>query len=165
MKHVLRHLRSNLVSYLALFVALGGTSYAAFRLPANSVGTRQLRTSAVTSKKLANGSITPSKLSSQISGTVRLWARLSASGTVVASKPRAHVVGWSPVFHSGRVSWGRAIPRDCFSLATVDGLMSEGFASVATLNQPPPPSVVVVSTFDTTGRPAAEPVNVAVICP
>jgi hypothetical protein len=165
MKHVLRHLRSNLVSYLALFVALGGTSYAAFRLPTDSVGTRQLRNSAVTSKKLANGSITPSKLSTQISGTVRLWARLSASGTVVASNPRAHVVGWSAVFHSGRVSWGRAIPSGCFSLATVDGLMSEGFASVATVSRSNPSAVVVVSDFNATGQPAAEPVNVAVICP
>lgn len=32
------HVRANAVSYVALFVALGGTSYAALRLPANSVG-------------------------------------------------------------------------------------------------------------------------------
>ena len=39
----LRHLRRNAVAYLALFVALRGTSYAAIRLPASSVGTEQLR--------------------------------------------------------------------------------------------------------------------------
>jgi hypothetical protein len=38
------HLRSNLVAYLALLVALSSTSFAAVTklLPANSVGTRQV---------------------------------------------------------------------------------------------------------------------------
>lgn len=41
---VTRHLQRNLVAYLALLFALGGTSYAAATtlLPANSVGTRQV---------------------------------------------------------------------------------------------------------------------------
>ncbi|HEY7631380.1 MAG TPA: hypothetical protein VH817_11790 [Thermoleophilaceae bacterium] len=49
---VLHHLRRNLVAYLALFVALGGTSYAAVKLPKNSVGTRQLKRGAVTAAKI-----------------------------------------------------------------------------------------------------------------
>lgn len=40
------------ISLIALFVALGGTSYAAIKLPANSVGTKQLKNGAVTSAKL-----------------------------------------------------------------------------------------------------------------
>ena len=40
---VLRHARQNVVAYLALFIALGGTSYAAFNLPANSVGAQQIK--------------------------------------------------------------------------------------------------------------------------
>ena len=41
------------ISLVALFVALGGTSYAAItRLPANSVGTKQIKNSAVTAAKL-----------------------------------------------------------------------------------------------------------------
>ena len=39
---------ANVVATLALFVALGGASYAAIVLPANSVGTKQLRPGAVT---------------------------------------------------------------------------------------------------------------------
>jgi len=35
---------ANVVATLALFLALGGGAYAAFKLPANSVGTRQLMT-------------------------------------------------------------------------------------------------------------------------
>jgi hypothetical protein len=53
------HLRRNLVAYLALFVALGGTSFAAADrlLPANSVGTKQLRDRAVTKKKIARSTL------------------------------------------------------------------------------------------------------------
>jgi hypothetical protein len=38
---------ANVVATLALFIALGGVSYAAIALPANSVGPRQLQTGAV----------------------------------------------------------------------------------------------------------------------
>lgn len=48
---------ANVVACLALFVALGGTGYAAFRLPRRSVGTRQLRANAVTSRKVRRGTI------------------------------------------------------------------------------------------------------------
>jgi hypothetical protein len=43
---------ANVVSTLALIVALGGTSYAAVALPRNSVGTQQLKANAVTSSKV-----------------------------------------------------------------------------------------------------------------
>src|ERR671916_393188 len=43
---------ANVASTLALAVALGGTSYAAVALPRNSVGNKQLKTSAVTSSKV-----------------------------------------------------------------------------------------------------------------
>src|ERR671917_2117113 len=46
------------VACIALIVALGGTSYAALKLPRNSVGNKQLRPSAVTSGKVRNGSLT-----------------------------------------------------------------------------------------------------------
>lgn len=52
-----RHLARNAVSYLALFVAMGGTSYAAFSLPANSVASRQIRANAVSSAKVKDRSL------------------------------------------------------------------------------------------------------------
>jgi hypothetical protein len=47
-----RHARQNVVGYLALFAALGGTSYAAVQIPSGSVGTPQLRNGAVTATKV-----------------------------------------------------------------------------------------------------------------
>jgi hypothetical protein len=54
---VAQHVKSNAVAWLALFLAVGGASYAAVRLPANSVGSRQLRRNAVTSSKVKNHSL------------------------------------------------------------------------------------------------------------
>lgn len=48
---------ANVVATLALFVALGGVSYAAVTLPARSVGTKQLKSGAVTSAKVRNGTL------------------------------------------------------------------------------------------------------------
>src|SRR3954447_5722180 len=53
---------ANVVSLLALAIALGGSAYAAVSLPKNSVGTKQLKTRAVTNSKLANGAVTAAKV-------------------------------------------------------------------------------------------------------
>jgi hypothetical protein len=47
--------RRNAIALVALFVALGGTSYAAFGVPNNSVGGLQLRNGAISSQKLTVG--------------------------------------------------------------------------------------------------------------
>jgi hypothetical protein len=56
-RNLLRYLRAHHIALLALFVALGGTSYAAATLAADSVGTRQLRRGAVTSAKVKDRSL------------------------------------------------------------------------------------------------------------
>lgn len=53
----LRYLRAHHLGLLALFVALGGTSYAAVSLPRNSVGTSQLKNNAVVSAKVKDHSL------------------------------------------------------------------------------------------------------------
>jgi hypothetical protein len=55
------HLRSQGVAYLALFMAIGGTAYAA-SLPANSVGPTQLRKNAVTTAKIKGDAVTTDKV-------------------------------------------------------------------------------------------------------
>src|SRR4051794_21295912 len=51
-RQVAAHVRANLAAYAALFIALGGVSYAAVKVPKNSVGTKQLKNGAVTQDKL-----------------------------------------------------------------------------------------------------------------
>ena len=59
---MLHHVRSrlsyaNLMSTIAVMIALGGTSYAAIKLPRNSVGTAQVRNNAITAAKVKNRSL------------------------------------------------------------------------------------------------------------
>jgi hypothetical protein len=64
MRKILRRLPSPamVVACIALAVALGGTGYAAIKLPRNSVGTQQLRKDAVVASKLSSRSVGPQKL-------------------------------------------------------------------------------------------------------
>ena len=63
---------ANVVATLALFIALGGASYAAVELPANSVGSRQLRDGSVTTQKLgfplamANAQVARARVGSKV---------------------------------------------------------------------------------------------------
>lgn len=57
------HLKSNVIAYLALFVALCTSgAYAASTLPAKSVGTKQLASNAVTAKKVKSNAVTSDKV-------------------------------------------------------------------------------------------------------
>lgn len=67
MRRVLAYAKQHHIGLIALFIALGGTSYAAIHLPPNSVGTRQLR----------RHSVTPSKISPR---TLRLFRGQSGAG-------------------------------------------------------------------------------------
>jgi Collagen triple helix repeat (20 copies) len=61
---------SNVTATVALFVALGGTSYAASTLSAGSVGSRQLKAGSVGTRQLADNAVTPRKLAPS---TIRLF--------------------------------------------------------------------------------------------
>jgi len=53
---------NTVIAYLALFVALGGSAYAATQLPKNSVGSKQIKPNAVTAPKLKSGAVTGAKI-------------------------------------------------------------------------------------------------------
>ena len=55
---------ANVVSCLALFVALGGASYAAVALPKNSVGAKQIVAGAIDNSKIKKGSLLASAFKS-----------------------------------------------------------------------------------------------------
>src|SRR4051794_742378 len=62
MRHPRRCSPSMIVALIALALALGGTGYAAVKLPNNSVGTAQLRKKAVTGAKVNANAITSAKV-------------------------------------------------------------------------------------------------------
>lgn len=161
------HVRSNAIAYLALFVALGGTSYAAVTLPADSVGTPQLRKHAVTRTKLANRSITPSKLNHRlIGGSVRHWVRVTAHGKVESSSSRAKVIG-NPQQGGYVISWSDTFSRRCIAVATpiAPALLlgaSAGYANARITGRRP--TSVWVDTYNAQGQPTPAAFSLAVIC-
>jgi hypothetical protein len=147
MTSVMRHVRANAIAYVALFVALGGTSYAAMSLPAGSVGARQIK----------NHVITPVKLDPEfISASVRYWAIVAGNGHVIASHPRPKTFGFGS--GSGVVDWGKPSQPGCFVLATVNddapGIVSTTLVGLS----------VAVNTYDPGGVAAPHTVDLAILC-
>lgn len=62
---------ATLIALVALFVALGGTSYAVTKLPKNSVGAAQIKKNAVTSAKVKNGTLAVADLSKAAQTSLR----------------------------------------------------------------------------------------------
>jgi len=153
-------IRQNTIALLALFVALGGTSYAAISLPRNSVSARQIR----------NHTITPGKFNaSATGGYVLYWAQIDHVGHVFSSRPRrATTANWNSTlgssFIGGSVSWHRPIAKGCFALASPGGLPAGGPgvpASVSADLLPGSSARAAVSVLES----APTAVNVAVVCP
>jgi hypothetical protein len=63
---------ANVLSTLALFIALGGVSYAATQLPDNSVGTEQIRQGAVTKSDLHTDSVGQDEIVTDGVGSVQI---------------------------------------------------------------------------------------------
>lgn len=120
------------ISLIALFVALGGTSYAVITLPAKSVGNRELKSDAVTSAKIRPRSVARSDLAP----TARVGARgprgatgptgaTGAPGDAVAPeawRPLEFAAGWGnydPSFSGG------AVRRDARGRIYLRGLVSK----------------------------------------
>jgi hypothetical protein len=57
LRTAVRYFRAHHLAFLALFFALGGTSYAAVAIPRNAVGTAQLRNGAVTLPKISRAAL------------------------------------------------------------------------------------------------------------
>lgn len=136
-------IRQHIVGYVALFVALGGTSYAAVSLPRGSVGAPQIR----------NHAIGPVKLDPKlITGNVRAWAVVGSAGHVIAGggKPQ---IGSPPVPGSYEIKWGVRVGSRCSTVATIDGGHSP---TTETIPIPGNPSVAVTAGYavaNTTGGP------------
>jgi hypothetical protein len=78
---------ANVIACLALFIALGGTGYAAFKLPKGSVGTKQLKRGAVTTTKVKRGAINLAKIKASAKNRLgtNVVARVGPEETVNAT--------------------------------------------------------------------------------
>ena len=176
MHRLISHLRSNLVGWIALFVALGGTGYAAIGIPRNSVGSAQLR----------NHSITPVKLNPKsIGGSVRAWAIVSSRGKVLAGsgRPRVGFVPSSPGLFA--IQWSVRFPVPCATVAAIDAsspptetipttvggstgteTLAAGYVSEVASTSPSSSkhSSTLLTTFNQGGEPTPLGFDVAVIC-
>jgi hypothetical protein len=144
---------ANVVSSLALFIALGGASYAAIALPAASVGTRQLKNHAVTLVKISAGA--RSALRGQqgapgspgAPGTARAYGQVAADGTLTISKGNPSVTplgagrycisipGIDPSTARAEVTLGgAAVDPDAAAPAVFDGSGLTGACPVGTLS-------------------------------
>lgn len=154
MRKLVLHIRRSTVAYLALFVALGGTSYAAV--------------------EISNHSITPAKLNSQLfGGYVRAWASVAASGRVVASTGRPTVkVHRAPAPRGDYdVFWHTKPTSGCVAIADVDargpgtsGAPVPGYAVPETTRRPGQGEETTVLTYNAQGQPAALPFDAALLC-
>lgn len=102
---MLTYLRRHHVGIIALFIALGGTTYAATQLPANSVGTRQIRPGAVTPAKLSPG--LAAQLRNRAPKTQAAWrdpaitTAIGAAGQTVLAQKILTVAATSPWVDGG----------------------------------------------------------------
>jgi hypothetical protein len=112
-------LKDNVIALVALFIALGGTSYAAVAIPKDSVGSTQIRKGAVTSSKVHSGAITPGKLSSKsFGGRILYLAEIQSSGVVAESYPKGiSTSDWS-AYSGGFINFPRELPKGCLPIAT-----------------------------------------------
>ncbi len=98
---------ANVMSTVAVFIAMGGTSYAVASLPKGSVGEPQLRKSAVTGEKVKDGSLTSADLAA---GTLQSGPRgpRGADGPTGANGPTgaAGPTGPSDAWHTNGISLG-----------------------------------------------------------
>jgi hypothetical protein len=81
---------ANLVSLMALFVALGGTTYAAVTLPKNSVGSKQIKKRAVRAKHINTNAVSPRKIQGNAVSSPKI-----ADGTVFSADLGDNSVGSS----------------------------------------------------------------------
>lgn len=93
MNRLLTYVRRHHLGLLALFIALGGTSYAAVKLPNNSVGSAQIKAGAVGSREVRNGSLTAKDFKK---GTV-------AQGATGAQGPKGETGATGPQGPAGKI--------------------------------------------------------------
>jgi hypothetical protein len=131
-----------IVSFAALFVALGGVGYAATQLPPNSVGSAQLRNGSVGNFKLKFNSVGPRKI---INGAVG-GQQVNASQVQLRLSSGCSTGAVSAVAQSGNVSCTPTLPNEFGTSATAAMIPAGSTATqVATKSLPAGSSYLVLA--------------------
>src|SRR3954454_24842723 len=169
---------ANVTATLALFIALGGSSYAALKLPRNSVGSNQIRTSAVGSSEVRDRSVRLRDISRSArtslggkqgpagptgpagSPAVKLFAVMTGSGTLV--RGNATSGGREPNVGTYTVGFGQSV-SGCAFTATL-GTTDTSTATPGRITQNENSGRAGVHTFHASGMPADLPFHLIVAC-
>ena len=157
--NVTHHLRRNIVAYLALFMALGGTSYAAWLAPPNSVNSRaiidgQVKTpdlapnvisadefclmgSCAGSKEIANNAVSSGELASGAVGTFKV-----ADHAITNSKLAPGAVG------RGQLTTGAVGNANLATDAVTGDKVKDGSLTAADIAGGIPPSDAYIARND-----------------
>jgi len=134
MKRIVKRLPSPamVVACLALAVALGGTSYAAIKLPRNSVGNAQMRNNAVGVKELQKSAVVATKLSARSVGPQKLQ-----NNAVTTRAVKNNQLTGAKIVESSLEKVPSAVTADKAGDAnSVGGYMVRRFASTVAPNGP-----------------------------
>ena len=181
---------ANVMATVAVFVALGGTSYAVASLPKNSVGAPQikakavgsseLRTRAIRSKHIHNGSVSAKDLSAAARRSLRgkqgpvgppgpaaasLSAAVTAAGEVVGGTGAGtHFSGNQGLYE---IRYDRDL-RSCRAVASLARAAGNGaqpeIAPNGEIVTETTTAGVNVHTYNSQGQPTDLPFNLIVVC-
>jgi hypothetical protein len=172
---------ANVVATLALFIALGGTSYAALKLPKNSVSSTQIKTGAVHSSEISDRTIRLQDLSTSARrslrgqtgaqgapgpagpagpAAVKHFAAVSAAGGFVRGDAKSG--GRDSAIGTYTVGFGESVSGCAYS-ATL-GTADAGTAPAGRITVNDHGGSVGVQTYDAAGSPTDLPFHLIVAC-
>jgi hypothetical protein len=178
---------ANVVATIAVFVAIGGTSYAAINLPRNSVGARELKPRAVGSSEVERNAI-GSRAVRAGSLTIGDFDASTRSALRGEQGPAGPAGPAGVEFHASVDSAGRRIAGNSLGssgtgvnrrilvfdrdVSTCTPVATLARNAGGVIPEPPPGRIVVaargstveVDTYDENGTPAALPFNLLVAC-
>jgi hypothetical protein len=169
---------ANVVATMALFIALGGTSYAAIKLPHNSVGSEQIKTGAVHTGEIRDRTIRLQDISTSArtslrgqagpqgapgpagAAAVRHFAAVNAAGTFIRGDAKSG--GSDTAIGTYVVGFAESVSGCAYTatLGTTDGSVAP--AGRITVNDHS--GAVGVQTYDASGAPANLPFHLIVAC-
>ena len=159
MRHLKRHLSvANLISCVALFVALSSVAYAATNLARNSVKPRHITRGAVTTPKLRNGAVTTLKLRNGAVIATKIGSGQVGTNQLSDGGVRSADLGGG-VVTEGKIKNGAVTESKLASSSVATGKLQDGAVTAAKLSSSLFAQLVKNVTYvnKASGTPSGEP--------